>query len=38
MSDVLPPGTPAPDFTLPVTPDQKLSLLELRGHPVILAF
>jgi len=38
MSDVLPPGTPAPDFTLPVTPDQKLSLQELRGHPVILAF
>ena len=38
MSDVLPPGTPAPDFTLQVTPDQKLSLLELRGHPVILAF
>jgi peroxiredoxin len=38
MSDVLPPGTPAPDFTLPVTPDQKLSLQELRAHPVILAF
>jgi peroxiredoxin len=36
MSKVLPPG--APDFTLPVTPDQKLSLRELRGHPVILAF
>jgi peroxiredoxin len=38
MSDVLPLSTPAPDFTLPVTPDQKLSLQELRGHPVILAF
>src|SRR5271169_1817914 len=38
MPDVLPPGTQAPDFTLPVTPDQKLSLQELRGHPVILAF
>jgi peroxiredoxin len=38
MSKVLPPGTPAPDFTLPVTPGQKLSLRELRGHPVILAF
>jgi hypothetical protein len=38
MSNVLPPGTPAPDFTLPVTPDQKLSLKELRGQPVILAF
>lgn len=31
-------GTPAPDFTLNVTPDQKLSLHELRGKPVILAF
>ena len=38
MSKVLPPGTPAPDFTLPVTPDQKLSLAELRGQPVVLAF
>src|SRR2546425_10777489 len=38
MSNVLPPGTPAPDFALPVTPDQKLSLQELRGQPVILAF
>jgi len=38
MSNVLPPGTLAPDFTLPVTPDQKLSLHELRGQPVILAF
>src|SRR5467141_3402304 len=38
MPKVLPPGTPAPDFTLPVTPDQKLSLAELRGQPVVLAF
>ena len=38
MSNVLPAGTPAPDFTLPVTPDQKISLQELRGQPVILAF
>jgi len=38
MSNVLPAGTPAPDFTLPVTPDQKLSLQELRGQPVILTF
>ena len=38
MSDILPAGTPAPDFTLSVTPDQKLSLSELRGRPVILAF
>ena len=35
---ILPPGTPAPDFTLHVTPDQTLSLRELRGKPVILAF
>jgi peroxiredoxin len=35
---VLPPGTLAPEFTLHVTPDQKLSLSELRGRPVILAF
>ena len=31
-------GTQAPNFTLHVTPDQKLSLKELRGRPVILAF
>jgi peroxiredoxin len=35
---ILAPGTTAPDFTLHVTPDQTLSLSELRGHPVILAF
>jgi peroxiredoxin len=38
MSQILLPGTKAPDFTLPVTPDEKLSLSELRGKPVILAF
>ena len=38
MSEILPAGTPAPDFALHVTPDQKLSLSELRGRPVILAF
>src|SRR5713226_8890652 len=38
MSNILPTGTPAPDFTLHVTPDQMLSLKELRGRPVILAF
>jgi peroxiredoxin len=31
-------GQPAPDFTLHATPDQTLSLSELRGRPVILAF
>ena len=35
---VLPAGTMAPDFTLQATPDQSLSLSELRGRPVILAF
>src|ERR1700739_5079800 len=38
MSPALAPGTPAPDFTLHVTPDQSLSLRELRGTPVMLAF
>lgn len=38
MLRLLGPGTVAPDFTLPVTADQKLSLSELRGKPVILAF
>jgi peroxiredoxin len=31
-------GSPAPGFTLPVTPDQNLSLGDLAGRPVILAF
>ena len=31
-------GTPAPGFALPTTPDQKLSLSELRGKPVVLVF
>ncbi|WP_409260493.1 redoxin domain-containing protein [Pseudomonas putida] len=34
----LPAGTAAPDFTLYATPDQPLSLRELKGNPVILAF
>jgi peroxiredoxin len=34
----LPPGTEAPDFELPSTPDQIVSLVEFRGRPVILAF
>jgi peroxiredoxin len=38
MSAILAPGTVAPDFQLPVTPEQKLSLSDLRGKPVILAF
>src|ERR1043165_4509948 len=35
---ILPAGTPAPDFSLFATPDQKLTLRELRGSPVVLAF
>jgi len=38
MAEFLAPGTPAPEFALHVTPDQSLSLSELRGRPVILAF
>jgi peroxiredoxin len=38
MSTPLGPGTPAPDFKLNVTPDQKLALSELRGRPVVLVF
>jgi peroxiredoxin len=38
MSQVLPPGTAAPDFKLRVTPDQWLSPNDLRGRPIILAF
>ncbi len=38
MANILPAGTPAPEFSLNITPDQKLSLSELRGKPVILAF
>jgi peroxiredoxin len=36
--DVLQPGTIAPDFTLPSAPDRTLTLSELRGQRVILAF
>jgi peroxiredoxin len=38
MTAILPAKAQAPDFTLRVTPDQDLSLSELRGRPVILAF
>jgi peroxiredoxin len=34
----LQPGTIAPAFSLQCTPDQSVSLAELRGRPVILAF
>ncbi len=38
MAHILAPGISAPDFTLPVTADQSLSLRDLRGRPVVLAF
>jgi peroxiredoxin len=38
MSKVLPAGTVAPGFTLRATSDQNLSLSDLAGRPVILAF
>jgi peroxiredoxin len=34
----LKPGTRAPDFALRTTPDQTITLSELRGRPVVLAF
>jgi peroxiredoxin len=37
-TSALQPGTPAPDFTLHSTPDQEMSLHELTGQRVILAF
>lgn len=38
QAGILAAGAPAPDFTLHSTPDQQLSLSELRGRPVVLAF
>lgn len=38
MNQILPTGCVAPDFRLRVTPDQSLSLSEMRGRHVILAF
>jgi peroxiredoxin len=38
MAEILPPGRAAPDFRLHVTPDQTLSLSELKGRRAILAF
>lgn len=35
---ILSPGTKAPDFVLNKSADEKLSLSELRGRPVILVF
>jgi peroxiredoxin len=38
VSNILPAGTTAPGFALNATPNQVLSLSELRGRPVILVF
>jgi peroxiredoxin len=38
MSQILSAGTRAPGFTLRVTPDQNLTLSDLAGKPVIIAF
>jgi peroxiredoxin len=35
---VLKPGVQSPDFSLPTTPDQKVTLSEFRGQPVVLVF
>lgn len=35
---ILKAGTKAPDFTLHSTPDQKISLSNFKGRPVILVF
>jgi peroxiredoxin len=34
----LAPGTQAPEFNLPSTPDQRVSLADFRGRPVVLVF
>jgi peroxiredoxin len=36
--NILPPGTKAPDFTLPSSEDRNISLSEYRGRPVVLVF
>jgi peroxiredoxin len=38
VAEPLAAGVTAPDFSLLSTPDQKLSLSELRGRPIVLAF
>jgi len=35
---ILAPGTRAPAFSLPSTPDQKVALEDFRGRPVVLVF
>lgn len=38
VPSILQPGVEAPDFNLPSTPDQKVSLHEFRGNPTVLVF
>ena len=35
---ILPAGTEAPNFTLKAAPDRSITLADLRGKPVVLAF
>ena len=35
---ILSPGSKAPNFSLHTTPDQKVSLTDFRGRPVVIAF
>src|SRR5262249_55527481 len=37
-SNALAAGTPAPDFSLHIPPDQAVTLSEFRGQPVVLVF
>lgn len=38
MAKILDPGVAAPDFSLHTTPDQKISLKDFQGKPLIIAF
>jgi peroxiredoxin len=38
VASIIAPGTSAPDFALPSTPDQTIRLSDFRGHPVVLVF
>lgn len=38
VSQALPPGTPAPEFELLATPDQKVNLGDFRGTRLVIAF